>query len=202
MPIDAMPYRVFEPQIEILGAAVNATVAGFGPFKSIVENLLARGGLASQRESGDTVVDLEAWYPQQAWLDALREVDERFGGHVLFKIGAAIPKTAVFPPTVVDIHSGLASIDVAYHINHRRQGTPMFDDRSGAMLEGIGHYGYERVTDHEVRMRCWTPYPCRFDLGIVTAMARRFEPAAAVVHGPDCRHHDAEACEYRVSWPD
>ena len=196
-----MPYRVFEPHIEILGAAVNATVDGFGPFKSIVENLLLRGGLAQKRETGDTTVDLGGWYPQQAWLDALHEVDERFGANVLFKIGASIPKTAVFPPTVVDIHSGLASIDVAYHINHRRRGEVMFDDRNGSMLEGIGHYGYERVSDNEVMMRCWTPYPCRFDLGIVTSMARRFEPASAVVHGPNCRHHGAEACEYRVTWP-
>ena len=66
---------------------------------------------------------------------------------MMFKIGSQVPKHAPFPPTLTDIHTGIAGIDVAYHMNHRKNGQVMFNPESGTMLEGIGHYRYERVPD-------------------------------------------------------
>ena len=69
------------------------------------------------------------------------------------------------------------------------------------MLEGIGHYGYERLGDTHILSTCITPYPCEFDLGIVATMARRFEPRTLVEHvGAECRRHGAKACTYSLRW--
>jgi hypothetical protein len=195
-----MQYRAFEPDIEILGAAMMATIGGFGPLRTIVERVLCRDGLVDCGVPG-AGIDVDAWYVQQAWLDALREIDERFGTEVLFNIGAEIPNNAVFPALAVDVHSAVASIDVAYHLNHRRAGRVMYDSTTGEMLEGIGHYGYERLGDTQILSTCITPYPCEFDFGIVATMARRFEPRTIVEHvGSHCRRHGAQACTYSLRW--
>ncbi|MCA9701370.1 MAG: hypothetical protein KC431_27860, partial [Myxococcales bacterium] len=102
-----MQYVAFDPDIEILGAAVMATFGGFGPFRAIVERVLTRIGLADNDGSGRGQIDVDRWYLQQAWLDALREVDERYGPEVLFNIGAEIPNNAVFPTAAVDVHSAV-----------------------------------------------------------------------------------------------
>ena len=70
------------------------------------------------------------------------------------------------------------------------------------MAEGIGHYGYKEVPgENRILSECRTPYPCPMDEGIVFAMARRFEPTAAVVHAADaCRSNGDSACTYAVTW--
>lgn len=192
-----MQYRAFEPGIEILGTSMLAMVGGFRPLRAIVDRMLCREGLLDSPE----VVDLDGWYSQQAWLDALREVDERFGTEILFNIGAEIPNNAVFPSSAVDVHSAVRSIDVAYHLNHRRDGKVMYDAETGKMLEGIGHYEYEKLGPSHILTTCITPYPCEFDLGIVATMARRFEPRTIVEHvGKPCRRHGAQACTYSLRW--
>jgi hypothetical protein len=88
-------------------------------------------------------------------------------------------------------------------MNHRKKGVPMFDATTGALLEGIGHYGCERVAGQGVILStCNTPYPCAFDRGVLTAMARRFAPGAVVQQDDDlpCRHQGMDSCTYRVSW--
>jgi hypothetical protein len=195
----AVQYRAFEPGIEILGAAMMAMVGGFGPLRSIVDRMMCREGLVDCAVHPG--VDVDAWYSQQAWLDALREIDERFGTEILFNIGAEIPNNAVFPALAVDIHSAVRSIDIAYHLNHRRGGHVMYDAKTGTMLEGIGHYSHETVGAGHILSTCMTPYPCEFDLGIVATMARRFEPRTIVEHvGSECRRHGAQACTYALRW--
>ncbi len=196
-----MQYRAFEPDIEILGAAVLATFRAFGPLRSIVDRVLCRDGLVDCAAPDNRGVELDAWYRQQAWLDALCEVDRSYGTEILFNIGAAIPDTAVFPTSAVDVHSAVASIDLAYHLNHRRAGRVMADPATGELLEGIGHYGYERLSATQILSTCVTPYPCEFDFGIVATMARRFEPRVIAAHvGRECRRHGAPACTYSLRW--
>ncbi|PRQ05566.1 hypothetical protein [Enhygromyxa salina] len=196
-----MLYRAFEPGIEILGAAMLAAVGGFGPLGPIVERMLLRHGLIPPGPPDARKVDVDAWYSQQSWLDALLEVDERFGTAILFNIGAEIPNNAVFPASAVDVHTAVQSIDVAYHLNHRRGGKVMYDAATQTFVEGIGHYGYDRLGPNHILSTCETPYPCEFDFGIVATMARRFEPRAIATHvGNECRRHGAQACTYSLSW--
>jgi hypothetical protein len=195
-----MQYRAFAPDIEILGTALMATFGGFGPLRAIFERMMCREGLVDCAVPGASI-QMDAWYAQQAWLDALNEIDQQFGTEVLFNIGAEIPNNAVFPALAVDVHTAVASIDVAYHLNHRRAGRIMYDAKTQQMLEGIGHYGCERLGDTHILSTCMTPYPCEFDLGIVVTMARRFEPRTIVEHvGTECRRHGAQACTYSLRW--
>jgi len=164
-----MQFRAFEPGIEVNGQTVYAVVDGFSN-QAIPLRFLAEVGIAKPIS--------DSWYPQQAWLDAFKRIGEEVGDATLFRIGQRIPENAVFPPNVSDIHSAMQAIDVAYHLNHRKAGTVMFDVATGQMLEGIGHYGYTKVGDRKIHCRCETPYSSHFDLGIITALARRFEKNA------------------------
>lgn len=195
-----MQYRAFAPDIEALGAGMLAAMSGFGPLRAMVERVFCRDGLIDSREPG-AEIQVDAWYPLQPWLDVLREIDLIYGPEILFNIGAEIPNNAVFPIVAGDVHSAVASIDVAYHLNHRRAGRLMYDPATKQMIEGIGHYGYQRSSDTHILSTCKTPYPCAFDLGLVATMARRFEPRTIVEHvGSECRRQGAQSCTYSLRW--
>lgn len=198
-----MQFRAFEPGIEVNGQTVWSIVDGF-INKASPSRLLVDEGIGQLGVDGVVLLDKAGWYPQDAWLRAFEKISETLGDHMLFNIGKRIPENAVFPPWVVDIDSALKSIDVAYHLNHRKGGRVMFDLQQGALLEGIGHYGYARPEAHGrlIVSECRNPYPCEFDRGILTAMARRFEPLATVTHvdAHGCRKAGKEACTYHVKW--
>ncbi len=197
-----MQFQPFEEGIEVNGQTVYAIVDGLGAFQSLAKkHLLAQG--IGEESGGQLAIKASAWYPQAAWLKAFESIANAIGESTLFKIGEAIPRNAQFPPSVTDIRSAIASVDVAYHLNHRKNGRVLFDEATGQMSEGIGHYGYEAVEERsEIRSTCTNPYPCAFDRGILTSMARRFERGAQVTHAEDgvCRSHGGESCTYTVSW--
>ncbi len=198
-----MQYRAFEPGIEVNGQTVNSIVDGFRFFKEVPSRILLAEGIGKQGARGLVEVDPEAWYSQEAWLRAFERIHKEMGRPNLFAIGLRIPENAKFPPTITDIHKAIASVDVAYHMNHRKHGRVMFDASKATMTEGIGHYGYEPVAGKSMIVsRCQNPYPCDFDRGILTAMARKFERAASVTHVADepCRERGAESCTYHVTW--
>jgi hypothetical protein len=198
-----MQFVPFEEGIEVDGQAVWALVAGFKAFPVLASTYLLQEGIGTPDPDGVALVDPKAWYSQRAWLKAFEQISVHMGDAVLFEIGRAIPSTARFPPRATDIHSAIQSIDIAYHLNHRKQGQPMFEPTTGAMLEGIGHYGYQRVEgQRQIISVCENPYPCAFDQGILTAMAERFEPSARLVHDETqpCRKHGADSCTYIITW--
>jgi hypothetical protein len=198
-----MQYRPFESGIEVNGQTVFAIVDGFRLFKSIPSEILLTEGIGTKDKDGLVLIEPDAWYPQEAWLRAFERIASQVGKANLFAIGRRIPDNAKFPPSIVTIHDAVASIDVAYHMNHRKHGRVMLDRPGGTMLEGIGHYGYQTVTgSREITSVCENPYPCEFDRGIITAMAKRFERMAVITHDPEapCRDRGAESCTYHVTW--
>lgn len=197
-----MQFVPFAPDVEVNGQTVWSVVAAFAFDRRIPSRFLVEQGIGSL--GADDLVQLapDGWYSQAAWLRAFQKISEHIGANVLFAIGKRIPENAQFPDWAKDIETGIRSIDVAYHLNHRRQGRPLFEPETGSMREGIGHYGFEQVGARRVRSRCENPYPCDFDLGILTAIARRFERTSYVAHLDEqqCRKHGAEACTYEVTW--
>jgi hypothetical protein len=68
---------------------------------------------------------------------------------------------ATLLPHIHDIHTALGSLDVAYHMNHRKNGMIMFDVQTGIMLEGIGHMITTNEPDaRRIFVESNTPYPC------------------------------------------
>jgi hypothetical protein len=198
-----MQFKAFEAGIEVYGVSINAIVEAFKLFPSIALKRLAAHGIGTTRRNGEVDIDTEGWYAQQAWLDAFKDIANSVGAQALFQIGRHVPKHAVFPPTVTDIHSGIKSINVAYHMNHRKFGLAMFEPSTGTMLDGIGQYGYADSGRNTIKSVCENPYPCEFDHGILTAIAQRFEKRARVDHDPEagCRAKTSgRSCTYHIAW--
>jgi hypothetical protein len=194
---DPMDVKSIEASIEVSGVSLGAIIEGFKAFRSVAMKIMTAHGL-----SHNGAVDTTRWYPLANWLRCLPAIAKEVGPNVLFDIGESVPRNAKFPDSIVDIDSAMRSNDIAYHMNHRKNGIMMFNPASGVMLDGIGHYGYERKGDEKkIIVRCDNPYPCKLDHGILTAMARRFQMRAAVAHeSKECRSKGDDACTYVVTW--
>jgi hypothetical protein len=110
---------------------------------------------------------------------------------------------AFMPPHITNIEAALTTIDMAYHMNHRKNGVAMFDPKSGRITDGIGHYTYKKTPDkNRAEIICDDVYPCDFDMGIVTGMAKRYVPTAKCSHLAEggCRRNNNRSCTYVVTW--
>lgn len=199
-----MQFKALEPGIEAAGASIGAFVEAFRLFPSVIFKKLTKYGIGKAvAGKQDVEIDTNAWYPQEAWLAAWEEIAADIGPRACYQIGRHLPKHAPFPPSITDINSGIASIDVAYHLNHRKNGRVMFDPNTGVKMKGIGNYGFQPVAgERKIISVCDNPYPCDFDRGIVTEIAARFQPQSRVTHndqGP-CRKRGADTCTYTVTW--
>lgn len=198
-----MQFVPFEDGIEVKGHAVKAVVDGFNNFAVLGSAYLLDEGIGTPSPNGLAKLNLEGWYSQRSWLLCFQQIAKQLGDRLLTQIGMAIPRNAAFPAGVRDIHGAIKSVDVAYHLNHRKHGRPMFDPETGRMEEGIGHYGYEPVPrQRKIISLCETPYPCAFDHGLLTAMAHLYESSARVVHDETkpCRKWRGDRCTYVISW--
>ncbi len=197
-----MQFRPFENGIEVNGQTVFSVVDGLGHFKSIAKNVLLSVGIGTE-ENGEYKINMEGWYSHDNWLKAFEKIAKEIGDFTLKQIGLKIPENAKFPPWVKDIDSAIQSIDIAYHMNHRKEGLVLFDVNTGVMREGIGHYGYQKIPDQNMIIsECKNPYPCAFDEGIITTMAKKFEISASVSHDDSkpCRKNGADSCTYIITW--
>lgn len=171
-------FVAFEQGVEITGQTILATIDGLG---DAARTAFQRRGVAE--------IDPAGWYSQQMWLDVLQELDQSGLGNMV-SVGMKIPENAIFPPEIDSMHSALASIDVAYHMNHR----------GGE----IGHYHYEKLGDYHARLVCDNPYPSDFDYGIIYAMTRRYAAQGmdfkVVRADSPCRLKGDDRCIYEVTW--
>ena len=194
-------FKAFEEGIQVNGTTIMSIVDGMEKYASLGKKYLIKAGLPE-----NIINDAEHWYSQQLWLDVFKTISTKVGENTLFLIGKKIPENAVFPPEIDNIEKALSAIDVAYHMNHRNADSEVLFDPSRPpekiMLEGIGHYGHEKVSDTMALMICENPYPCDFDRGIITTMAQRFNKSAGVSHDDSkpCRKNDADSCTYIVTW--
>ena len=151
----------FSPNVQVLGQTLLSSIAGLPSFaRKKMQQVLEKEGVAE--------LDLNTWYDIKIALTFYRQVAKDFGPNTLFDLGKSVPEKAVFPPEVDSLDLGLQSIDVAYNMNHRN-----------------GYIGFYKVISHDLNdkkviMHCYTPYPCDFDRGLITAMARKFKTGVKV----------------------
>jgi hypothetical protein len=189
--------------IGVIGQSVMSMVNGFQMAKDVVENFLIAEGIGARDGSGAYTVEMAKWYPQKAFMRVFYRVKEGIGESVLFNVGKAVPENAIFPPWVQDIESAMKAIDIAYHMNHSKNGIPMFNPDTGEMQEGIGHYAFKKIEgENRITIECSDYYPCLFDNGIIFAMATKFEKKALVGHDDTkpCREKGGDTCTYGVTW--
>jgi hypothetical protein len=192
--------KEIEPGIEINGIFVDIFLEAFKLFPSVVLKRLVAFGIGSL-QGREVIVDRQAWYPLDSWLAAHDDILKSIGPRASFSIGQQIPKIAVPPPTITDIHGILGGLNVMYHSYHRKRGKIMADMATGTLLSGIGNYGYQPEGKQRIVSVCDTPYPCDLDRGLITGMAQRFERFARVSHDErSCRKQGAPSCTYVVAW--
>ena len=145
----------FDNRVEVRGETVLAVVNGVEDFfKDEIISLLKKNNIENPLPAN--------WYSQTDWLKTFRDINDIFGEFILYKIGKAIPDSAIFPQGIRNLKEALESIDVAYHNNHRNG--------------EIGYYRLIEWTGKSALMECYNPYPCHFDRGIITRMAEKFKP--------------------------
>lgn len=187
-------FIAFENGIKVNGQTIKSVLLGMGKFQDLGVDILSENNISDIKDEG--------WYSQQDWLNAFKSISEEIGANTLFNIGKSILDSAKFPPEMDTIEKGLPAIDVAYHMNHQKEGKVMFNPETGDMLEGIGNYGFEKTADREAKMLVNTPYPCDFDRGIITSMARKFEATADVKLDESAKNKKdgGDTSTYIVSW--
>jgi len=198
-----MRAKALEPGIEVFGGFVESVVEAFKLFPSVGLKRLVSNGVGTINGKGEIVIDRQAWYPLEKWLLAHDDIANSVGPRAMFQVGQHVPKNAVLPPTVTDIHSSLMAVDIGYHMNHRKNGRIMFDPATGQKTKGLGSYGYRAIPgERRIVSVCENPYPCDFDRGVLTAFATRFERMARVQHDDraPCRKNGAESCTFIIAW--
>jgi hypothetical protein len=187
-------FKSFEDGIEVNGQTVISLVNGMGKFQDMGNEILAKNNIFNVKPDGS--------YKQQDWLNAFKTIASEIGESTLFAIGKVIPENAQFPPGVDNIEKGLGIIDVAYHMNHIKNGIVMFDPSNGNMLDGIGHYKVISFENNKAVMECNTPYPSEFDRGIITCIARKFEQLAEVTvdNSKQNKKQGNETSTYIITW--
>lgn len=171
--------------VEALGAAMKSVLDGMGAFRTRAIQIFKENDLE------EPVAD--NWYPYSKWVSTLQRIQEKIGHSTLFQCGKKIPEAAVFPPEINDVHSAVASIDLAYRMNVRG-GTPRV----------IGGYAYTKISDTSAKIVCDNPLPCDFDRGVIEGSANKFKArgqSVKVVHEDgSCRKKGGKSCSYHVSW--
>jgi hypothetical protein len=189
--------------VEVHGQDILSFVDALGSFASIGTGLLQELRIGTRTGEGYYEIVPGVWYPLTDKLRILEAVRDRVGASTLRRVGEKIPANARFPPAIDDIHKAIACIDVAYHMNHRKHGVLMFDEATGRITEGIGHYGYQAVPgERRIISVCDSPNLSEYDEGILHTMARRFEPTARVDldRARPTRRDGGDSCTFIVTW--
>ena len=156
-------FKSFTPDAEVLGQVIEAFIGGFPPeLSKIGLDVLAANGI-DEFSPGE-------YYPLQSFLNAMKEIENKFSSQMLFRIGEKIAGNAALPPGIDSLETCLGSIDAAYHMNHRRG--------------DIGNYEYsylgEQAGMKRAKMVCPNPYPCAFDRGVIQGFSQRFRRGNAI----------------------
>ena len=178
-------YKAFQEGVEVNGQTILSVVTALSTGQDIRLQILKKHGIDPEPDK---------WYPQQAWLDAFKEISTVIGEHTLFMIGKAIPENAKFPPEINNLEIALKAIDQAYHMNHK----------GGE----IGHYTLTEFDkkNKSATMECNNPYPSEFDRGIIATMVRKFKPEDSLKTevvldtSKETRKKGGESSTYKISW--
>lgn len=146
-----MDFVCRDPSATVRAANVRSTLEAFQLVPSMGRRLIERHRLNVEGLGPDQFV------PVQRWLEALREVQEDVGQSMVRSVGARVVENADFPRAFPDVESILLGLDAIYHLNHRGD---------------VGHYHSSRQADGSIVVRCETPYPRQFELGLVEGICR------------------------------
>ena len=151
-------HLAFDPEAEINGETIRVMLAAF-QLPRHGENIMRKHGLPAEPELGN-------WYPMQAWLNVLNELEAAYGEQTVYAAGLQIVHHSLWPPTIHTLTEALQTLEAVRQANMRGR--------------AIGYYAVEAQGPRAVRVVCSNPSPASFDHGLLTGLARKFKPAEAV----------------------
>jgi hypothetical protein len=180
-------YKVPAPDAELLGGMLYSLWTAFPEgFQETIMRILSKHGV-------EEVVP-ENWYRLQPVLDALKEIEDSFGHHLLAQVGEQASTRAPIPPEIDSVKVCLFSLNASFRKFHRGGdigGYEVTEDETGGITRYI-------VTSS-------SPYPCSLTRGYLEGYAKRFATAdtkEVLVRHDDtkpCRRDGAESCTYIVT---
>jgi hypothetical protein len=168
-----MDFVCDDPKATVRAANVRATLDAFKLVPSIGKKLVEKHRLPADDLRPDKRV------PVQSWLDALREIQAVVGPEMLRSVGAAVIENADFPPHFDSVESVLMALDVIYHLNHEGE---------------VGHYRVRKLPDGAIEVGCETPYPRKFEQGLVEGISRLTKGTRHLVEYQDGDPSGARTC--------
>lgn len=187
-------------EFTVVGGILKAYAEAFKAVPGSPRSIFVKHGLGHLTPSGE--LEPTNMAPLDKVIAAMNELLSLLSPQKAFELGQMIVNHVAIPPGATDIITSLQILDAGYHLNHHKDGAPMFDPATGAMVEGIGHYKVVSVSNHRVVMEVDAPYNCDLDRGIMQGWVRRFERTALVTHLDTtiCRKNRSPRCRYEVSW--
>jgi hypothetical protein len=175
------------PKLEIIGAMIGSLWEAFpDTVQNSIRDILTKRGLVN--------ISPQEWYVLQPVLDALKEIEERFGHNVLAQVGEQAALKAPFPPDIKTFTECMPALNVAIQRMHRN-GSPGGYEVQEETSTGVVKY----------RVTASTPFPCSLTRGYLETLARRFAPPGAldvlILHKEDepCRRNGANTCTYVIT---
>lgn len=187
--------------VEVSGETILGFIDAMGAFKPTALNYLEEFAISNPQEGG--------WYPLGPLISLFNKIADEGGKNTVRIIGATIINNKIWPEGITTLGDALRSIDVAYHMNHRRNGICLFDQENNKIIEGsIGHTFVipPKKDARKALYICSSFYPCEFDFGMAAAFARKFKPKgvnkyARVRHDTgECRSKGGKSCTYIIEW--
>lgn len=169
-----LPPRGHLGGVEVRGEVLAGTVDAMGSYRARAHVIMGKLGVMS--------VQAGHWYPLEVLLTTFEKIEDAAGARTMRRIGATVASTAVWPEGIDSLDKALSSIDVAYHMNHRRDGRELFDASTGKIVEGgLGHDVFypAKAGERTAVYVCGSFYPDQFDLGMAEVLANKFKPAGA-----------------------
>lgn len=152
------------------------------------------------------LLEKKDWYPLKDLLDFMKQLEKLGNKYSLERIGAQVAENAIWPDNITTFVEAINSIDHAYHMNHQRDGQPLYDYEKMEPIEGF--IGHNVLTIDEANQTaiyvCGSFYPCDFDKGMTKALARKFKPEGRtlvnVIHDDTkpCRKLGGDTCTYII----
>jgi len=135
-------------------------------------------------------LDPDGWYPQQTWLDILREAADEMQLDLL-TIGNRVAANFQMPDGAFSLSRLLELVEDSYHTTHRHA-DPV-------------HVSATQVAEREVHIVDNSPYPDEFQYGVIFGLFQKLMPMDANLtvrydDGAPTRSDGADATTYIVTW--
>ena len=172
-------FMVYHSESEVSGQVMLDSIQAMGRAARRVVNKHIIGEL-----------DPNGWYPQQTWLDILRDATEEMQLDLL-TVGNRVASNLPMPDGVFSLARLLELVEDNYQTTHRH-------------VDPV-HVTATQVGEHEVHIVDNSPYPDEFQYGMIFGLFQRLMPMDAnlVVRYDDSaptRSHGADATKYIVTW--